>query len=67
MLDLSRFESTCPELVGEVKRLREVGARLIEVARMVAAESEPIDRECLQCDHIDRKKAVDAIAEWNAI
>lgn len=69
MLDLSRFEgvSECSELVAELKRLREVGARLAEVSEMVAAESEPIDPNCVKCEHIDQKKARDALAAWRAL
>lgn len=67
MLDLSRFESECPELVTEVKKLRKAGEHLLEVARMVTAQSEPVNKDCFKWEHVDQKMAADAIAQWNEL
>jgi DNA-binding transcriptional MerR regulator len=69
MLDLSRFEGQkqYEELVAEIKKLRDVGSRLAEVSQMVAAETEPIDPNCVKCEHLDQKKAREALDAWRAL
>lgn len=69
MLDLSRFEgdSAVAELVEEIKDLRRAGARLSEVAQIVAAEHEPLHPDCVKCEQFDQVKAREALAAWRAV
>jgi DNA-binding transcriptional MerR regulator len=59
MLDLSRYEGDPKnrELLEEIKKLRSAGAKLAEAAEMIAAEYEPLNPECLKCEHIDQVTA----------
>ena len=69
MLDLSRYEGDPKnqELVEEIKKLRAAGTKLAEAAEMIAAESEPLNPECLKCEHIDQVKARKALEQWRAL
>lgn len=67
MRDVHRLETQFPELVDEVNKRRRAGNRLLEVARWFSAESEPVDTECVTCEHVDRMMAAQAIAQWNAV
>jgi DNA-binding transcriptional MerR regulator len=69
MVDLSRYEDDqrYAELVAEIKKLRSAGAKLAEAAEMIAAESEPLNPECLKCEHIDQVKARKALEQWRKL
>ena len=69
MLDLSRYEGdqSYAELVEEIKKLRAAGAKLAEAAEMIAAESEPLNPDCLKCEHIDQVKARKALEAWRQV
>ncbi|MFP4301976.1 MAG: hypothetical protein ACOC47_06280 [Alkalispirochaetaceae bacterium] len=69
MVDLSRYEDDqrYAELVAEIKKLRSAGAKLAEAAKMIAAESEPLNPECLKCEQIDQVKARKALEQWREL
>jgi len=69
MVDLTRYQndSTCAELVKEIEQLRAAGAQLAEVARLVAAEQEPIHPDCVRCEHFDQVKAQAALKLWRSV
>ena len=69
MLDLTKYEGKdeYAELVKELTRLREAGGKLADVASMVAAERDPLNPDCIKCEHIDQQKAREALTAWRAI
>ncbi|MCK4516197.1 MAG: hypothetical protein KAU31_13125 [Spirochaetaceae bacterium] len=66
MLDLGRFSGKpeYAELIEEIKALRAVGSSLASVCEIVAAESEPINPDCVKCEHVARSQAKTALAAW---
>lgn len=69
MLDLAPYEGVteCPALVEEIQKLRKVGTRLAEVAQMVASDYEPVHPGGIPCEHLDHKKAMEALDAWKAL
>jgi hypothetical protein len=69
MVDLTRYkdDSSCAELVEEIERLRVAGGQLAEVARLVAAEQEPLHPDCVKCEHFDQVKAQAALKLWRSV
>jgi len=66
MLDLARYSDKpeYAELVEEIKTLRAVGSSLAGVCEIVATESEPMNPDCVKCEHVARGQAKTALAAW---
>jgi len=69
MIDLTPYEGIkqYADLVDEIRKLRDAGSRLAEVAQMVAADAEPVHPDSVTCEHLDHKKAIMALAAWKAL
>jgi hypothetical protein len=66
MLDLAQY-SDKPEyadLIEEIKTLRGVASTLAGVCKIVAAEAEPVNSDCVKCEHVARGLARTALASW---
>jgi len=68
MLDLSRYlgKPEYAELVEEIEALRSAGSSLAGVCEIVAAEAEPMNPDCVKCEHVARGQAKSALAAWRA-
>lgn len=66
MLDLGKYsaKSEYAELVEEVKGLRAVASSLAGVCEIVAAETEPINPDCVKCEHVAQSLAKTALTAW---
>jgi len=69
MLELGRYadKPECAELVEEIKAIRAVASSLAGVCEMVAAEAEPMNPDCIKCEHVARGQAKNALVAWRAL
>ena len=66
MLDLGTYagKPEYAELVEEIKTFRAVASTLAGVCKIVAADAEPMNPDCVKCEHVARSQAKTALAVW---